>query len=388
MIRHRFHSICPYFAMFPEDFVRRHLVWALPGQYVFDPFSGRGTTVFESLLGDRQGAGCDVNPVAVCVSNAKANPPTRAEALRRLREIRDQHTKVAFPPEPFFRACFHESTLAQILYLRSQLQWRRSRTDCFLAALALGSLHGESHRSERCFSNRMPRTISTKPEYSIRWWQDRGYRAPKRDVFSILEGEVDYRFASRPASLRGRVALSDARRASAAFPNLRGKVKLVITSPPYIDTTNYREDQWLRLWFLGGRPSPAGHGRRDDRHYAKESYWLFLREAWTGIATLLRDDARVIVRIGGKRLGFAEARDRLTETLATGLGRPIELVEQRTTTIRQGQLRAFRPGASGTGVEHDFHFAVRRPRLVTAPPGRSRARVRPVSKKRPRSAAA
>jgi hypothetical protein len=369
MTRHRFHSICPYFAMFPEDFVRRHLVWAAPGEHVFDPFSGRGTTVFESLLGNRPAAGCDVNPVAVCVSNAKANPPDRAQALTRLREIRDQQTQHSpAPNQEFFRACFHESTLVQLLHLRDSLNWRRSRVDCFLAALALGALHGESHRSQRCFSNRMPRTISTKPEYSMRWWQKNGCDAPKRDVFRILEGEIDFRFASQPASLRGRVALGDARKAAAMFPKLHGRVGLVVTSPPYLDTTNYREDQWLRLWFLGGLPSPSGHGRRDDRHYALETYWDFLREAWAGMAPLLTDDARVIVRIGGKRLGFEEARDGLADTLSSGLGRRIDLVEQRTTKIRQGQLRAFRPGASGTGVEHDFHFALKarpRPRVLT-----------------------
>ncbi len=372
-MRHRFHSICPYFAMFPEAFVRRHLVWVRPGESVFDPFSGRGTTVFESLLGDRPAAGCDMNPVAACVSNAKANPPSRAEALARLRQIRDKApTKTTGPDQAFFGACFHESTLAQLLHLRGQLNWRRNRVDCFLAALSLGSLHGESHRSERCFSNRMPRTISTKPEYSIRWWREHGYQAPERDVFKILEGEIDYRFASQPASLRGRVALGDARKAASLFPQLRDRVKLVITSPPYLDTTNYREDQWLRLWFLGGRPSPSGHGRRDDRHHGQATYWTFLREAWAGVAPLLRDDARVVVRIGGKRLPYADARDGLEATLCSGLDRRIDLVEQRTTRIRQGQLRAFRPGVTDTGIEHDFHFVMVRPRRSPTPAKSSR----------------
>ena len=39
-------------------------------------------------------------------------------------------------------------------------------------------------------------------------------------------------------------------RAGETFPKLKGRVTDFITSPPYLDTTNYREDQWLRLWFL------------------------------------------------------------------------------------------------------------------------------------------
>src|SRR5438874_10713025 len=85
MERHRFHSICPYFAMFPETFVRRNvLAWSSRDDVILDPFSGRGTTVFESLLNGRQAIGCDTNPVAVCLSKAKADSPRLAEVLERL----------------------------------------------------------------------------------------------------------------------------------------------------------------------------------------------------------------------------------------------------------------------------------------------------------------
>lgn len=83
--RHRFHSICPYFAMFPEAFVRHNvLAWSKRGDVVLDPFSGRGTTVFESLLNGRRAIGCDTNPVAYCLSRAKADPPTQEEVTDRL----------------------------------------------------------------------------------------------------------------------------------------------------------------------------------------------------------------------------------------------------------------------------------------------------------------
>ena len=52
-MRHRFHSICPYFAMFPESFVEKHLAASPHDGVVFDPFCGRGTTVFQALLQGR-----------------------------------------------------------------------------------------------------------------------------------------------------------------------------------------------------------------------------------------------------------------------------------------------------------------------------------------------
>ena len=48
--RHRFHSICPYFAVFPEAFVRRNvLAWSKRDDVVFDPFWG-GVQRFSKAL--------------------------------------------------------------------------------------------------------------------------------------------------------------------------------------------------------------------------------------------------------------------------------------------------------------------------------------------------
>src|ERR1700722_10963411 len=164
--RHRFHSICPYFAMFPETFVRRNvLAWSKRGDVILDPFSGRGTTIFESLINGRRALGCDTNPVAVCLSKAKAEPPKLNDILRRVDELEKSNVRFkSRAPElsdEFFTLCFHEETLLQLLFLMKRLKWRSNKTDCFIAALALGCLHGESHRTDLCFSNRMPRTIST-----------------------------------------------------------------------------------------------------------------------------------------------------------------------------------------------------------------------------------
>jgi hypothetical protein len=361
-MRHPFHAICPYFAMFPEQFVQKHLIWSKPGDTVFDPFSGRGTTVFESLLSGRQAAGVDTNSVAVCISNAKANPPDYEDVVKRIDGLQNLSVTSNVDPverDPFFRACFHHATLKQLLHLRRVLKWRSRRDDCFIAATLLGCLHGESDRSARYLSNRMPRTISTKPAYSVRWWKKNGFVAPARDVYSILKREALTRFEMGPAALRGRIALGDARKSWRLFPKLQDQVKLVITSPPYLDTTNFREDQWLRLWFLGGLPHPdRGHG--DDRHTNEDKYWTFLAEAWSGVLPLLRDDAQLVVRIGGKRLSIAKARTGLVDSLQLGLERRVRLVDERTTETDAGQARVFSARGVSRVVEYDFSFTIAR----------------------------
>jgi hypothetical protein len=358
--RHRFHSICPYFAMFPEAFVRRNLLaWTKRDDIVLDPFCGRGTTIFESLLNGRRAIGCDTNPVAFCLSRAKAAPPTLTDVLDRVAALEQKYTGYVCNAkecnDEFFTLCFHENTLRQIAFLRNRIDWRDNQPDCFIAALALGCLHGESHRTELCFSNRMPRAISTKPAYSVRWWREKGCVPPERDVFSILRKAAKYRYESAPPAIKGRVVEGDARKAGILLKAYRERVKLVVTSPPYLDITDYHEDQWLRLWFLGGPDKPTTGQGRDDRHRRTDGYWQFLREAWAGISTLLDRSCQVVIRIGGTRLGQGELSNGLLESL-NSTGRKFKLMESRESEIRNGQKRIFQTGSSTVTVEHDFRF--------------------------------
>ncbi len=362
-MRHRFHSICPYFAMFPETFVEKHLAASRFDGVVFDPFCGRGTTVFESLIRGRHAAGCDVHPVAACVTGAKCDSPTRAEVVHRIAELEEECGDYRAKDDmgelaEFFSLCFAPYTLRQIQFLRRALEWRKERTDRFVAALCLGALHGESHRTSNCFSNRMPRTISTKPAYSIRWWRRNGCEPPKRDVFNILRHVTTYRYRTPPPSIRGEAALDDARNAGVTFRHLTGKVTDVITSPPYLDTTNYREDQWLRLWFLGG-PATDRQQRGDGRHYCVDQYSSFLAEAWTGMRKLLGEGARIVVRIGGRRLGKKEAMGVLCESLEEGLKRPVRPMDSGVSSWPvRSQANAFRGSRTSPAAEHDFSFLV------------------------------
>ncbi len=245
-----------------------------------------------------------------------------------------------------------------MLYLRRSLLWHDNAVDCFLAALALGCLHGESHRSKRYFSNRMPRTISTKPDYSVRWWHRHSCEPPERDVFSILKQEIDYRFLTPLPEGKGEVLQGDARAASQLFPGLAGQVKLVITSPPYLDTTHFAEDQWLRLWFLGGEDRPKRVRAGDDRHTSVTNYWKFLREAWAGIRGLLRPDARLIIRIGGAKLSLEEIAEGLLNSLQEGLGHSLSVLEQKKSKISGGQVRSFQAKVKGPRFEYDFHYCL------------------------------
>lgn len=221
-----------------------------PGDCVLDPFCGRGTTPFQALLMGRRAVAGDINSVAYCVTRAKTNAPPIGAVRRRLtileREFRPSSWEDRRKQLPlFFRWAYSASTLQQIVYLRSRLRWRESDVDCFVAALTLGSLHGESS-SQSYLSNQMPRTISTKPAYSVRFWKRRGLRPPVRYLFDVLRRQLDYRYESEPPHGRAIVWQMDMRELPRAKRKLPRRVSCVITSPPYLDVTSFEEDQWLR----------------------------------------------------------------------------------------------------------------------------------------------
>lgn len=359
-IRHRFHALCPYFAMFPESFVERWVEQlSKPGDVVVDPFCGRGTTPFQSLLMGRRAHANDVSPVAFCVTKAKTNAPALARLRARLtvleREWQEARSDSATRNLPeFYRFAFAPTTLEQLVFLRPKLKWATSDVDCMLSALIIGSLHGESERSPSYLSAQMPRTIATKPEYSVRWWKDKGYVAPERDVFDLIRTKAAFRYASGVPSGRATVRLGDMR--DLARTDLGEQpARLAVTSPPYLDTTDFEEDQWLRAWFLGGHELPRKSGRTDHRHRSEDRYWQLIADAWRTLGQVIADRGDVVIRIGARSLSPDRLRDALVGASEVS-GRRVKLVGHETTSVVRRQTDSFRPGTTGVRYEVDCHF--------------------------------
>ena len=360
--RNRFHSICPYFAMFPESFPE-HWIERLtePGDYVLDPFSGRGTTPFCALLLNRRAVASDVNDVAFCLTKAKTNAPTLRMLLRRIKTLKDKfdgrswrHEASTLPD--FFHWAYHNRTLQQLVFLRRTLRWKTSKTDGMVAALMLGSLHGEANKSGAYFSNQMPRTISTKPAYSIRFWRDRGMQPPIRDVFDILQQRARFRYVSDVPDGNCVTFHGDMRKLSWSDVRLPHPIRCVVTSPPYFDTTNFEEDQWLRLWALGGPPYPTrGRISQDDRHACEDRYWRFIGDMWRCLGKVLAGRAHVVIRIGSGRIAKEALIDGL-KNAASFSQRTIELVRSEVSELQNRQTNSFLPGTRGCLREIDCHF--------------------------------
>ena len=348
--------------MFPESFVERWInKLTKKGDTILDPFCGRGTTPFQALLMGRKAVACDVNDVAFCVTKAKTSAPRLPTLLRRIRELEQEfdarrwRQKAACLPVFFFHA-FSTRTLQQLCFLREVLLWRTTRTDAMLAAIALGSLHGEMDKSNSYLSNQMPRTISTKPEYSVKFWAQHELVAPERNVFTLLRDRALFRYESDPPHGEARILHRDMRELPHCKTMSRNRVRCVITSPPYLDVTDFEEDQWLRLWFLGGPERPVRRRlSRDDRHTSGKSYWAFIADMWRSLGTSLGMNSDVVIRIGSLSMEPCDLRDALFAS-SVFAGRKTELITCEVSALRNRQTDTFRPGSRGCLVEVDCHI--------------------------------
>lgn len=350
--------------MFPEDFVE---TWVSRltrrGQVVLDPFCGRGTTPFQSLLMERKAVGNDVNPVAYVVTRAKTSTPAAKTLRQRITILEKSYRRSRTSSREeargaFFTIAYNRETLRQLLFLRKRLDWRTTDTDCTLAALLLGVLHGESAKSSTYLSNQMPRTVATKPAYSVRFWKQHEFRAPAKDVFETLRDAIEFRFESEPPDGTAVTLLGDMRDLPRRKPSFPGKVRCVITSPPYLGVTRFEEDQWLRLWFLGGPPYPTyNRVSRDDRHETGTGYWKMIADMWRVLGNVCDSNTRVVIRLGGKSLEPDQLVDGLLGA-SLAARRKVSLLERDESEIKGRQTDSFRPGSKGCLVEVDCLFRI------------------------------
>lgn len=354
--------------MFPPEFARAQVArFTQPGEVVLDPFSGRGTTLLEGSLGSRRALASDINPVAACITGAKARVPSLTSVNRRLDELSAEFRSASLDDIEaersilplFFKKAFHFLTLREVLFLRKRLDWQADDVDRFIAALALGSLHGEMDRSQSYFSNQMPRTISMKPDYSVRYWREHSLVAKRKRVFDLLKQRACLRLANGRPNWCSVSVQSDVRALGSVLSPWEHTVQLVVTSPPYLDVTNFEEDQWLRLWFLGGAPKPTrGQISKDDRHSSPWRYWRFLADAWKGVATLLAPNAVIVCRIGGKKQTVASLRRGMTDSVRAAFPDAQLIQPPLATAPLRRQTDNFRPGTRGIGAEVDFVFRI------------------------------
>jgi len=315
----RWAGVGPYYAMFPiafaNDVILEH---TRPGDTVFDPFAGRGTTVFSAAANGRYGVGVELNPVGWVYSQAKLKPASYEAVWHRLGEInsvsrRDRDTADDLPQ--FFHHCFNRRVLQFLVAARAELNWRQRPVDWTTMALLLVHLHG---RLPDALSNQMRQTKSMSPDYAIRWWQERSLLPPDLNPVEFIRRKLKWRYAKgRPQTGPSHVYLGDSvKRLPQLAQRLRkgrlNHARLLLTSPPYFGLADYHYDQWLRLWLLGG---PSEARRSKEKHRGKfehpEHYQQLLTKVFASSSLLLHEEAVIYVRTGKQSFTYETTKQAL-----------------------------------------------------------------------------
>jgi hypothetical protein len=312
----RWAGVGPYYAMFPAKFalevVKEH---TNIGDWIFDPFAGRGTSLFAAASEGRVGVGVEINPVGWVYGKAKLQTASRNAVEDRLLWLGAKapryRDEAAGLPE-FFRVCYCREVREFLVAARRLLKWRRRKVDWTTMALLMVDLHG---KRDNALSNQMRQTKAMSPQYAVSWWKDRDMKAPKIDPVEFMLKKVAWRYAKGRLRLRGsRVYLADSRRYTDVIgPNISShKATLLFTSPPYYGVTNYFYDQWLRLWLLGGDSKPKSVGIQCRRKFEnKRDYLAMLQNVFSKSRHLLARNAAIVVRTDSRAFTYGATLEAL-----------------------------------------------------------------------------
>jgi hypothetical protein len=238
----------------PHFFITR---FTKPGNLVYDPFMGRGTTLLEGALMGRRVAGCDISPLGAVLVGPRLAPPTLPEIEARLATI-----PLAWSGEVWseLEVFYHPDTLRELTALRDYFLEREARgeldaVDRWLRMVAVNRLTGHSKGffSVYTLPPNQAVTIDSQKRINAQRKQTPDYRNVRVLLLKKskqLLGEDLPEGAALGA--RGRKAPVLLTRSSDDTPELKtGSVDLVVTSPPFLDVVQYTTDNWLRCWFCG-----------------------------------------------------------------------------------------------------------------------------------------
>ncbi len=235
------------------------------GDIVYDPFSGRGTTVIEAALCGRKIAANDANPLSRIMTEPRLAPPRLADVEKRLGVIPRDGGRADCDLSMFY----HEKTEREITALRDYLLERREEqeedgTDRWIAMVAMNRLTGHSSGFFSVYTLPPNQAVSQESQKRInrRRKQEPEYRNTRQRILkktkSLLSGLTNDQIRNlNSAATTARFLTGDAGRTK-AIPD--GSVQLTVTSPPFLDIVQYREDNWLRCWFNGLDTRTIGKG--------------------------------------------------------------------------------------------------------------------------------
>jgi hypothetical protein len=339
----------------PRFFIDR---FTAPGDVVYDPFMGRGTTVIEAALAGRTPAGCDINPLSAMLAQPRLAPPTAEDVERRLAAL-DLSLAVSYPRE--LEVFYHPETLREICALREYLLGRdRSGAldgiDRWIRMVAVNRLTGHSPGFFSVYT--LPPNQATSVEAQARINARRKQVPPRRDVRALIAAKTrsllgDCDAATRATLLRSSNRATLLTRPARSTPELESSsVSLVVTSPPFLDVVNYAGDNWLRGWFCGIDTSSV----QISMHRKVADWQTAMTSVFRELARVLRRGGHVAFEVGEVRGGMVKLEEAVLPCgVASGL-EPLLVVINAQQFTKTANCWGVRNNSKGTNTNRIVIF--------------------------------
>jgi hypothetical protein len=339
----------------PRFFIDR---FTAPGDLVYDPFMGRGTTVIEAALAGRTAAGCDINPLSAMLAQPRLSPPTADEVAERLAAL-NLSFGFSYPKE--LEAFYHPETLREICALREYLLARDRHgsldgVDRWIRMVAVNRLTGHSPGFFSVYT--LPPNQATSVGAQIKINARRKQVPPRRDVRALILAKThslltDCDAATRAALLRTANRAALLTRPAHSTPQLKaGSVSLVVTSPPFLDVVNYAGDNWLRGWFCGIDTSSV----EISIHRKVVDWQAAMTSVFRELARVLRPGGHIAFEVGEVRGGKVKLEEAVLPCgVASGL-EPLLVVINAQQFTKTANCWGVRNNSKGTNTNRIVVF--------------------------------
>ena len=225
------------------------------GDIVYDPFSGRGTTVLEAGLLGRKVIANDVNPLSAILSKPRFFPPELQELMKRMDSIPMNEKAEADIDLSMF---YHPKKEGEIVSLKEYLNERYENgtedyIDRWIRMVATNRLTGHSKGFFSVYTLPPNQAVSADSQRKINSkMQQKPEQRDTRVIMykksrTLLSGVTqDDRKKLERSGETARFLTVDARETKTITSNT---IQLTVTSPPFLDIVDYVQDNWLRCWF-------------------------------------------------------------------------------------------------------------------------------------------
>lgn len=292
-----------YKPQLPAFFIKRT---CQPGDLVYDPFMGRGTTLVEAQLHGCSAAGNDANPLSQILCGPRLNPPSYEEVNSRLRDISLSEFQLL---DEDLLTFFHPETLTELqawrdYFHQKQLDGHFDPIDAWIQMVATNRLTGHSKGFFSVYTLPPNQATSLEAQRKInkKRKQSPEYRDTKALILkktkSLLRNGLPKDYSSR----NPKIFTNSANHTPEIDDN---SVQLVVTSPPFLDIVDYVGDNWLRNWFCQVQPDPKAIWQLRSI----EDWSARMSETFIELHRILNPDGLIAFEVGEVRNGTVQLED-------------------------------------------------------------------------------